>query len=72
MGGIAVFAVGAMCLPIGYGHHHPKRDLSVFFNIAEMGDFIKAGLLLIGVGLIAVILSFLLPGEMDDDDDYWR
>ena len=68
IGGVIVVLVGLMFLPVGYGNS-PKRDLSVFHNIADMGSFIKTGFLLVGLGLIAVVLSFLLPGEMDED--YW-
>ena len=37
--GVASIAGGALCFPVGYGVN-PKRDLSVFSNLADMGLFI--------------------------------
>lgn len=44
--GAAVAALGVLCLPVGFGVN-PKRDLSAFFNLADMGIFLKAALVLI-------------------------
>lgn len=65
IGGILCFAVGLLCLPLGYGVS-PKRDLSVFSNLADMHAFIRAGLLLIAVGAAAFAVSHLLPGDIDE------
>jgi hypothetical protein len=68
MGGIILFLFGLMCLPAGYGHSH-QRGLSVFNNLADLGAFIKIGLVLMGIGVIAFFLSYFVPGE--SDPDYW-
>jgi hypothetical protein len=51
-GGMVVFLFGLMCLPVGYGNK-PNRDLSAFNNFADLGAFIKLGLILMGIGVIA-------------------
>ena len=66
---MVVFAVGLLCLPRGYGVGYPERATSAFNNIADLGGFLSIGLILLGVGLIAFIVSFLLPGQIDED--YW-
>ena len=60
--GIVIFALGGLCLPLGVGTS-PKRDLSVFNNLADAGLFIKAGLVISAVGVVLFFLSFLLPDE---------
>jgi hypothetical protein len=57
-----------VCLPVGLGVS-PKRDLSLFNNLADMGAFIKAALILIPVGLIVAVLSYLLPGPEPEADE---
>lgn len=37
--GVASAAVGVLCLQVGYGIS-PKRDLSAFSNLADMGIFL--------------------------------
>jgi len=64
IGGIVAMLVGFTCLPLGMGAS-PKRDLSVFNNIADSGAFLKMGLALMAGGLIAVVLSRFVPGDMD-------
>jgi heme/copper-type cytochrome/quinol oxidase subunit 1 len=65
-GGVIVFLGGLSRCPLGY-RGSPKRDLNAFNNFADLGAFIKMGLILMGVGVIFFFLSALLPG----DDDYW-
>src|SRR5205807_1019744 len=48
--GVVSIAGGALCLPVGYGIN-PKRDLSVFSNLADMGIFVTVGLVLLAVGI---------------------
>jgi len=60
--GILILAIGVLCLPLGIGIS-PKRDLSVFSNLADAGLFIKAGLVIAAVGVFIFFLSFLLPDE---------
>ena len=64
-GGTVVVAMGIVCLPVGFGIS-PKRDLSLFNNLADLGAFVQMGLILIAVGLLALGLSFMVPGEMSD------
>ena len=61
-----LFLLGLICLPVGYGHS-PKRDLSAFNNFADLGAFIKIGLVLMAIGVIAFFLSALVRGESDPD-----
>ena len=53
-----MFSLGFMCLPIGYGAS-PKRDLSLFFNFADMGFFLTIALALIPAGLLTFAVSYL-------------
>jgi hypothetical protein len=63
--GIVVAASGVMCFPIGYGVS-PKRDLSLFDNLADLGAFVRMGSVLTVLGLLVLGLSFIVPGEMED------
>lgn len=51
--GAILLAIGVLCLPIGYSVN-PKRDQSVFHNLADMGGFARAGVILglVGLGLL--------------------
>jgi hypothetical protein len=42
-----------------------KRDLSLFWNIVDTGAFIQWALILIPLGLIALVLSFFVPADVD-------
>lgn len=64
--GVASMAAGLGCLPVGYGIN-PKRDLSAFNNLADMGVFVNLGLILIAVGAVVLLASWFLPGEEPDD-----
>ena len=64
--GVAIPATGLVCLPVGYGIN-PKRDLSVFNNLADMGIFVTMGLILVAVGAILFVASWVLPGEEPED-----
>ena len=61
---IALLGLGA--LPIGVGVS-PKRDTSLFSNLADAGIFIKYGLLLILIGIVILVGSVFLPPYDDDD-----
>jgi hypothetical protein len=67
IGGVTALFVGLMSCPVGY-RVSPKRDLSAFDNFADIWAFFEFGLILIGIGLIAFLLPFFLPG----DDEYWK
>lgn len=64
IGGIVTALIGVMCLPIGYGVS-PRRDLSAFNNIVDTGAFVKAALALIAVGILAIVVSRLVPGDLE-------
>jgi hypothetical protein len=64
--GVASAAGGLVCLPVGYGIS-PKRDLSVFNNLADTGMFVTLGLILMSVGAVMLALSCFLPGEEPED-----
>jgi hypothetical protein len=65
IGGTALVAVGAMCLPLGFGLS-PKRDQNLFSNIADLGAFVQTGVILMAIGLLAIGLSDAARGEMSD------
>jgi hypothetical protein len=63
--GITLLLIGAGSLPVGFGVS-PKRDLSAFNNAADLAAFVKPGVVLMGAGLVAVVLSWFLPKSRDD------
>jgi hypothetical protein len=69
VGGTIVLLVGLFFLPIGHWTRGERTHYvpSAFNGIADLGGFLSIGLFLAGVGLVALIVSFLLPGEMYDD-----
>jgi hypothetical protein len=64
--GVAPAVLGLTCLPVAYGIN-PKRDLSVFSNLADTGMFVTAGFVLIAIGATLVLASWMLPGEESED-----
>ena len=62
MRGVAavVFCFGLMCLPIGFGAN-PKRDTSAFLRAADTGVWLKLGVVLIILGVVVFMLSFVFP-----------
>ena len=66
IGGIVFFAVGVTCLPLAY-RVSPKRDQSTFASLADMGVFVKSGLLLMVVGVVVYAASRLVSGNPDDE-----
>ncbi len=63
LAGVLTVAVGVLCLPLGWGVN-PKRDLSFFHNLADLGGFVEWGMGIIGTGIIILVLSiFVHPGE---------
>jgi hypothetical protein len=59
---IVAFVAGVLCLPVGLGGG-PKRRTSLFFNFADFGVYLEAALVLMGVGVVIALLSFLLPKD---------
>jgi hypothetical protein len=57
--------IGLLCFPVGLNVFQ-KRDLSVFHNIADLGVFVPMGAAFVAIGVVAIVLSSLIPGEMDD------
>jgi hypothetical protein len=51
---------------LGFGVS-PKRDLSAFFNLADMGMFLKAAAVLIPIGFIIFAVGYMLPGGEPED-----
>lgn len=64
--GFVSFALGITCLPLGYGIN-PKRDLSAFNNLADTGVLVTLGLILMAIGAVLLLGSWLLPGQDPDD-----
>jgi len=64
--GVASAAIGLTCFPVGYGIN-PKRDLSIFDNLADMGMFVTLGLILIAAGAVMLAASWFLPGDEPED-----
>jgi hypothetical protein len=60
-----VLLLGGMFIPIGHGVS-PKRDLSVFNNLADMGAFLTWAVALIGIGIVLIVVAVLLPGRFED------
>ena len=65
VGGTTIAMVGLLCFPVGLNVFQ-KSDLSVFLNIADLGVFVPMGAAFVAVGVVAIALSRLIPGEMDD------
>jgi len=67
IGGITSLLVGLLCFPFGRGSNDPVRALSVFSSLADSGILVKLGFLLFVLGAIALVASWLVPGEESDD-----
>jgi hypothetical protein len=65
LAGILVLLLGGMFIPIGHGVS-PKRDLSAFNNLADMGAFLTWAVALIGIGIVLIVVAVLLPGRFED------
>jgi hypothetical protein len=57
--------LGGMFMPIGFGVS-PKRDLSAFNSLADMGAFLSWGVSLIGTGVALIVVALLLPGRFEE------
>jgi hypothetical protein len=55
-----------MCMPVGYGVS-PKRDQSVFHNLADMNAFVVWGAALGGCGVCLLAAAFILSVGRDND-----
>ena len=63
--GVVIALVGLGALPVGMGVS-PKRDTSLFNNLADTGMFIKYGLLVILLGIVILVGSVFIPPYDDD------
>ena len=52
--------VGVSCFPIGVGVN-PKRDRSLFFQVADTGVWFRLGIILVLVGAVLFLIACLLP-----------
>jgi hypothetical protein len=59
---IILMAIGILCLPIGFGAS-PKRDTSVFSSFADLGIFLKSGLIMLALGLLLLLIGPLIPSR---------
>ena len=61
---IAIFliCIGVMCFPVGFGVS-PKRSLSLFDNLTNLGAFFKIGLILFLTGTVLLIISLLISNR---------
>jgi hypothetical protein len=67
VGGVALASVGALLLPRArHVIEFTKRDLSAFNAIADAGEFVGWGLACIAGGTLAVVVSFLIRGDVHD------
>jgi hypothetical protein len=64
VGGTTIAMIGLLCIPVGLNVFQ-KSDLSVFHNIADLGVFVPMGVVFVTIGVVAIGLSSLIPGEMD-------
>jgi hypothetical protein len=65
--GMFALILGIICVPIGWGVN-PKRDQSVFFNLADIGAFLRWAVVGIASGLILLLVSALLPRRPEQSD----
>jgi hypothetical protein len=59
---IVLIGIGTLCLPVGLGVN-PRRDPSMFFNLADLGFFLKIGATLLGCGIACLIASAITGGK---------
>jgi hypothetical protein len=61
--GVALIGAGLLCFPVGFGVN-PERDLSAFFNLADLGWFVKAGTgLLVSGGILLLASATMSAGR---------
>jgi hypothetical protein len=57
--GVSLFGLAPGISPLG--------DTRIFHNLADLGLFIECGLILIIVGTVIILLSFMIPSTVDID-----
>jgi hypothetical protein len=61
--GIVAVLVGVLAFPFAIGIN-PKRDTSIFHNFADLGLFADYAFVPIGVGIVLIVISFLIPSRI--------
>lgn len=61
--GIVAVLVGVLAFPVGMGIN-PKRDTNIFHNFADLGLFAEYAFVPIGVGIVLILISFLIPSQI--------
>jgi heme/copper-type cytochrome/quinol oxidase subunit 1 len=64
--GIVLFLLGVMCMPVGYGVN-PRRDQSVFHNLADMNAFVVWGAALGACGLVLLVVASIFSVRRNAD-----
>ena len=57
--------LGVVFMPLGYGVS-PKRDLSLFHNLADLPAFVRWAFGFLALGAVTLVAAYLIPGELDD------
>ena len=52
-------------MPLGYGIN-PKRDLSLFHNLADLPAFLMWAVGFVGVGVATIGVAYSIPGEFSE------
>ena len=60
--GIVAVLVGVLAFPVRIGIN-PERDTSIFHNFADLGLFVEYAFVPIGVGIVLIVISLLIPSE---------
>jgi hypothetical protein len=63
--GVVRLGAGTMCMPFAHGTS-PKADQSAFFNLASLGAFPKAGLILFALSGLVLVVSLFFPRGLDE------
>jgi len=58
--GIVAVLVGVLAFPVRIGIN-PERDTSIFHNFADLGLFAEYAFVPIGVGIVLVLVSLVIP-----------
>jgi len=64
--GIGMICVGLLSFPLGFGIS-PKRDLSAFSNLADLGVLIRFGMASLVLGGVLLAASLFFPRPDNDD-----
>jgi len=65
LAGWLLVCLGVMFMPLGYGIN-PKRDLSLFHNLADLPAFLMWAVGFVGVGVATIGVAYSIPGEFSE------